>query len=262
MIEKIKKLPPMVAVSIAIILSAMIISRTGIYIKNTGGVESNGKISNTISVTGDGKVSAKPDMVLINIGFQEKASTSKDALAKVNTKIDSALKILKDNGISDADIVTSNLNVYTEYDYTSGSRKVTGQQASETLEVKVKKIDDKATKAVKIIDELSQIDNLQMNSINFDIEDKTDLFSKARELAFKKAEQKAEELAKLSKVKLDKPVSITDSTYDIAPVARYSNVAQFKTAALSVEDSAAGGSQISSGQMDITANLSILWGIE
>lgn len=260
MMEKIKKLPPMVVVSIAIILSAMIISRTGIYIKNTGGVESNGKISNTISVSGDGKVSAKPDMVQLNIGFQEKASTSKEALAKVNTKIESALKVLKDNGISDADIITSNLNVYTEYDYSNGSRKILGQQASETLEVKIKKIDDKATKAVKVIDELSSIDNLQMNSINFDIEDKTKLFSQARELAFNKAKQKAEELAKLSKVKLDKPVSISDSTYDIAPVTRYSNVAQFKTVAL--EDSAAGGSQISSGQMDITANLSILWGIE
>lgn len=263
MMEKIKNLPPMVIVSIALILSAAIISRTGIYIKNTGGVESNGKISNTISVTGDGKVSAKPDMVQLNIGFQEKASTSKEALAKVNTKIESALKILKDNGISDADITTSNLNVYTEYDYSSGSRRVLGQQASETLEVKIKKIDDKATKAVKIIDELSTIDNLQMNSIYFDIEDKTKLFSQARELAFKKAEQKAEELAKLSKVKLDKPVSISDSTYDIAPVARYSNVAQFKTVALSADGSAGGGdSQISSGQMDITANLSILWGIE
>lgn len=261
MIEKIKKMPPMVIISIAIVLSAMIISRTGIYIKNTGGVESNGKISNTISVTGDGKVSAKPDMVQISIGFQEKASTSKDALAKVNTKIDSALKILKDNGISDSDITTSNLNVYTEYDYNSGSRKVIGQQASETLEVKVKKIDEKAAKAVKIIDELSQIDNLQMNSIYFDIEDKTDLFSKAREAAFNKAEQKAKELAKLSNVKLDKPVSITDSTYDIAPVARYSNVAQFKSSTVAV-DEAGGGSQISSGEMDISANLSILWGIE
>ena len=261
MMEKIKKLPPMVVVSIAIILSAMIISRTGIYIKNTGGVESNGKISNTISVTGDGKVSAKPDMVQLNIGFQEKASTSKDALAKVNTKIDSALKILKDNGIPDSDITTSNLNVYTEYDYNSGSRRVIGQQASENLEVKIKKIDAKASKAVKIIDELSTIDNLQMNSIYFDIEDKTDLFSKAREMAFNKAEQKAKELAKLSKVKLDKPVSITDSTYDVTPIARYSNVAQFKTAAVAI-DSAAGGSQISSGEMDISANLSILWGIE
>ena len=200
-------------------------------------------------------------MVQLSIGFQETASTSKEALTKVNSKIDSALKILKDNGIPDSDITTSNLNVYTEYDYSSSSRRVVGQRASENLEVKVKKIDNKATKAVKIIDELSTIDNLQMNSIYFDIEDKTELFSKAREMAFNKAQQKAEELAKLSKVKLVKPVSISDSTYDITPIAYSANVAQFKTAAVSL-DNASGGSQISSGEMDITANLSILWGIE
>jgi len=248
-------------VCVTIILSVLIFSRTGIYIKNTGGVESNGKISNTISVTGDGKVSLKPDMVQINIGFQETASTSKEALNKVNTKIDSTLKILKDNGIPEADITTSNLNIYTEYDYSTSKRRVIGQRASQNLEIKIKKIDAKASKAVKIIDELSTIDDLQMNGIYFDIEDKTEYFSKAREMAFKKAEQKAQELAKLSKVKLAKPVSISDTTYDVAPVYQYSNVAQFKEASLSVND-AAGGSQISSGEMDITANLSILWGIE
>ncbi|HPT66021.1 MAG TPA: SIMPL domain-containing protein [Candidatus Woesebacteria bacterium] len=256
-----KQFYPYIIISIALIISALFISRTGIYIKNTGGIESNGKISNTISVSGDGKVSAKPDMVQLNIGFQEKASTSKEALAKVNSKVDSAIKILKDNGISDSDITTSNLNVYTEYDYSGSSRRIVGQQASETLEVKIKKIDTKATKAVKIIDELSNINNLQMNGIYFDIEDKTELFSKARELAFNKAKQKAEELAKLSKVKLDKPVSISDSTYDISPVNYTSNVAQFKSASVA-RDEASGAGSISSGQMDITANLSILWGIE
>lgn len=255
-----KTLTPVVIISLAIIFSTLLISRTGIYIKNTGGVESNGKISNTISVSGDGKVSAKPDMVKLNIGFQETASTSKEALAKVNSKIDSALKILKDNGIPDSDITTSNLNIYTEYDYSNSSRRVIGQQASETLEVKIKKIDDKATKAVKIIDELSVINNLQMNGIYFDIEDKTELFSKAREMAFNKAEQKAQELAKLSKVKLAKPVSISDSTYDVSPVPYTSNVNQLKS--LSMNSSSGGGGQISSGEMDITANLSILWGIE
>jgi uncharacterized protein YggE len=261
--ENNKSLKLTLAICLTVIISAVLISRTGIYIKNTGGVESNGKVSNTISVSGDGKVSAKPDMVQLSIGFQEKASTSKEALAKVNSKIDSAMKILKDNGIADADITTSNLSVYTEYDYSNSTRKIIDQQASETLEVKIKKIDDKATKAVKVIDELSTIDNLQMNSIYFDIEDKTELFSKAREMAFNKAQQKAEELAKLSKVKLDKPVSISDSTYDVTPV-RYAatNVAQFKTLSATAIDSAGGGASIASGEMDITANLSILWGIE
>lgn len=247
-------------IALTIILSAIFISRTGIYIKNTGGVESGGNISNTISVTGDGKISAKPDMVQLNISFQETAPTSKEALNKVNEKIDSAMNILKNNNIPDSDITTNNLNIYTEYDYSSSSRKIIGQKASQTLEVKIKKIDDKATKATKIIDELSAIDNLQINGISFDIEDKTEFFSQARELAFNKAKQKAEELAKLSKVKLNKPISISDSTYDISPLPYTTNVAQLKS--MSSADSMSGGGQISTGEMNISANLSILWGIE
>lgn len=253
-----KNLIPIIIISLAIVLSALFISRTGIYIKNTGGVESNGKISNTISVSGDGKVSAKPDMVELHIGFQETASTSKAALEKVNEKVEKAMSILKNNNIPDTDITTNNLNVYTEYDYSGSVRRIIGQRASQSLEVKIKKIDAKATKATKIIDELSAVDNLQINGIQFDIEDKTELFTKARELAFKKAEQKAEELAKLSKVKLVKPISISDNSYDISPMPYMSNVAQYK--ALSVES--ANATQISTGEMSISTNLSILWGIE
>jgi len=254
-----KNLLPVIIISLAIIFSTILISRTGIYIKNTGGVESNGKISNTISVTGDGKVSAKPDMVQLNISFQETASTSKAALDQVNQKVDSALKILKDNNISDSDITTNNLNINTEYDYSSSTRKIIGQKASQSIEIKIKKIDDKATKATKIIDELSAIDNLQIDGISFDIEDKTKLFSQARELAFNKAKQKAEELAKLSKVKLTKPISISDSTYDVSPISYTTNVAQLKSLSA---DSASGGGQISTGEMNISINLSIFWGLE
>lgn len=253
-----QKLTPVIIIALAIIISAIVISRTGVSIKTTGGVESNGQISNAISVTGDGKVSAKPDMVQIEVGFQETASTSKDALDKVNSKIDQALKILKNNNIADTDITTNNISVNTEYDYSGSIRRVLGQRASQTLTVKVKKIDEKAAKAVKVIDELSTIDNLQMNGITFDIEDKTALFTKARELAFNKAQQKAEELAKLSKVKLKKPISITDSSFDVTPVSALSNVASFKIAA----DSAGVGTQISSGEMSVNANLSIVWGVD
>lgn len=256
--ENNNNLRPVFIIALALILSAVFISRTGIYIKNTGGVESNGRISNTISVNGDGKVFAKPDMVQVNIAFQETAPTSKAALDKVNQKIDSAMKVLKNNSISDSDITTGNLNLYTEYDYSNSSRRIIGQRASQSIEVKIKKIDAKATKATKIIDELSSIDNLQINGISFDIEDKTEFFSKARELAFNKAKQKAEELAKLSKVKLVKPISISDSTYDISPVPYTTNVAQLK----SLGSGMAADSQISTGEMGISANLSILWGIE
>lgn len=248
-------------ICLTVIVSLFIFSRTGIYIKSIAGVESNGRVSNSISVSGDGKVSAKPDMVQIHVSFQELGATSRQALDKVDQKIAAAIKVLKDNGIPDTDIQTDNLNVYTEYDYSNNYRRIIGQRASQGLSVKVKKIDDKATKAAKIIDELSSIDNLQMNGIVFDIEDKTRLFSQARELAFKKAQQKAEELAKLSGVKLLKPLSISDTTYDVSASPRYSNVAQMKIAASTGADMA-NSAEISTGEMSISSSLNILWSID
>ena len=251
---------PLLATCFTIVLSLFVFSRTGIYIKSVGGaVDGSGKVSNTISVTGDGKVSAKPDMAEISLSFSELAATSREALDKVNQKMTQAMKVLKDNGITDTDITTSNLSVYTEYDYNSNVRRVTGQRASESLQVKVKKIDEKATKASKIIDELSAIDNVQMGGITFDIEDKTKFFSQARELAFNKAKQKATELAKLSGVTLAKPVSITDTVYDITPQPMYANKAVMN---LSAGAGAADSTQISTGQMDISVNLNVLWGMQ
>lgn len=254
-----KPLLPVIIISATIILSLAILSRTGIYIKNIGGVDSNGKISNSISVTGDGKVFARPDMVQVTVGFRELGSTSRQALDRVNQKINQAQKIIKDNNIPDSDVVTDNFYIFTEYDYSGDSKRILGQRASQSLTVKIKKIDDKATKAAKIIDELSSIDNAQISGIEFDIEDKTKLFTEARVQAFNKAKQKAEELAGLSKVKLLKPISISDTTYDIS-YPRYSNVAEMKS---SIPVSGGGdSSQISTGEMSVSASLSILWGME
>ena len=255
-----EKLTPVIIVCLTIIASFLIVSKTGIYIKSLGGaVESNGKISNTISVTGDGKVTTKPDMAILSFGFNETESSSKVALDKVNQKIAQAQKILKDNNIDEKDISTTNLNIYPEYDYSTKSPRLIGQRASQTLEIKVKKIDDKASKVSQVIDQLSAVENIQINSVTFDIEDKTKLFSEARDLAFQKAEQKAKELAKLSKVKLGKPVSISDSTYDISsPVSN----TLYKADMVSLSSASGGGSSVSTGEMNISINLNILWGIE
>jgi uncharacterized protein YggE len=61
---------------------------------------------------------------------------------------------------------------------------------------------DTFDKASQLIDQVSRIDGIQINGINFDIEDRTHLFSQARTLAFEKAQQKAQELAKLAGIKI------------------------------------------------------------
>ncbi|HOY61522.1 MAG TPA: SIMPL domain-containing protein [Candidatus Woesebacteria bacterium] len=242
-----------VLVCLTIIISLFFVSKAKFVIKDS--TQNN----DTISVSGDGKVTAKPDMVNFYINVEGSASTSQEALTISNQKVAQVIGVLKKYDLPDTDYKTTNLNIYTEYDYSSKIRRIIGQKASQTIFVTVKKIDDQATKATKIIDDLSAISDIDISGITFDIEDKTKLFSQARELAYNKAKQKASELAKLASVSLLKPVSISDSTYDISRTT-YSNVAEFK----SLAPMAGGGpaTDISTGEMSVSANLNILWGIQ
>ena len=253
-----KKLLIIGAICLSLLGSAFLISRTSFTIKNSG-VSQSGGATNTISVSGYGKAFAKPDIVNLRFSVSELRYTSKIALEAVNTKIEQALQVLKENKVDEKDITTSNLSIYPEYDYQRSLRTLKGQRATQSLVVKVKNIDDKATKATTIIDALASIENIQINSISFDVDDKTELFSEARELAFGKAEQKAKELAKLGSVKLDKPVSIIDSTYDYSTSSRTMNVAYERMDAAGI---GGGGTDMPTGQLEITASIQVMWGIK
>jgi uncharacterized protein YggE len=234
-------------------LSLFFVSRSTFVIKD------NTKNSDTISVSGAGEVNAKPDIALFNFSFSELAPSSREAMDKVNQKVTQALKILKDNGIADKDVSTGYINLSTDYDYSNNARRILGQRAVQSINVKVRGIDDKATKATQIIDKLTEIENINLGGISFDIDDKTKLFEQARELAFAKAKAKASQLSKLASVSLDRPVSISDTTYDVSPQPYMANVAMLKSASY---DSAGSGSSVPTGELTVTANLSILWGIK
>jgi uncharacterized protein YggE len=241
------------------LVAVLILSNTNFYIKNLGtSLVQDGKLVNTITVTGDGKIFAKPDMAEFTVSISELAQTSSEALTNANKKIDEVMNVLRGNAIDANDIQTSQLSIYPEYDYARGVAVLKGQRATVSLNVKVKKIDEKATKVSKVIDEVSKVTNIQLGSISFDIEDKTTFFSKARTEAFNKAKQKAEELANLSGVKLLKPVSISDATYDVsAPMPATPASFGGKAAA----DSAVSTS-VSTGQLEIRVNLGVIYGIE
>lgn len=250
------------AVCATVLGSAYLVSSRNLYIKNIGGSSSleNDKQLNTISVNGDGKVYAKPDMASFSVGVSETASTSAAALDKANAKISEATAILLKDGVDKNDIQTSNYNLYTEYDYSGNYRKVIGQRADIRLNVKIKSIDEKASKVTKAIDDLSKIEKVEINSINFDIENKKAFYTQARELAFAKAKQKAEELAGLGKVRLLTPVSITDQAVDYAYAPqRQSNVAY---ESLNNSGSGAKSADLSTGQLEIGLSLQVIWAIE
>lgn len=223
-------------------------------LKNTGGIGDS--LKNSINVSGEGKVTATPDIVQIKAGVSEVKNTTKEAQEATNKKIANILKILKKYNIPEKNIQTANLSYDTEYDWSKEKREKIGQRVRQSLSIKIPDIIENPQKITDILDELGNIDGLELNSVTFDIEDKKEIFTKARAEAFAKAQQKAEELANLGNLKLLKPISISEakSTY-YPPV--YSNYARSE---MSMD--VGGGSSLPAGELEITSNIEIIFGIE
>lgn len=227
---------------------------TGISIKNTGTMGNS--VQNSINVKGEGKATATPDIVRIQAGVSETKNTTKEAQEATNKKIATILEILKKYNIPEKNIQTANLSFDEEYNWENNKKAFIGQRVRQTLNIKIPEIIKNPNKITDIVDELATIDGLELNSVTFDIEDKKEFFTKAREEAYAKAKQKAEELAKLGEVKLLQPITISEAQNSyFQPV--FSNIAKVE---MSMDD--AGGASLPTGELEITANLNIVFGIE
>ena len=108
----------------------------------------------TITVTGSASVTLKADYARISVGVSSKAATVEQAANENNAAIFAVIEALKEAGIAEEDIATSNYSVYAEYDYASfGGQKLTGYNVTNQLTVIIRDMEhigatlDKATAA-------------------------------------------------------------------------------------------------------------------
>lgn len=258
-----EKLISVIVICLTILASVFILTKTQFYIQdNSPNQPLWNMTTNTISIQWDWEVFATPDMLILNLSVEETRPTTQEAQTEVNKKTNQIKEIIKNNKIKDSDIQTTNVSVYPEYDYSKDERILKWYRARHSLKVTIKNANlENDWIGWNIIDEVSKIWWIQVNNVNYDIEDKTPYFAEARKLAMKKAKQKAEELADAAWVKLLKPVSISENlnTY-YSPMPMYKNAYAMDMA---VEESAMGWwSDISLGELKINLNVNVVYGIE
>lgn len=166
--------------------------------------------SDTFNVSGEGKVAVAPDIALINVGVAAQAPTVKAAQDQLNANTNKVSKAIKQLGIEEKDIQTSNYNIYPTYDYTSGSQRITGYSANSTLSIKVREID----KGSSVIDAATANGANQVGGIVFEVDDRTKAENEARELAVSQAKEKAENAAKIAGFQLGRIVNYAESFGD------------------------------------------------
>ena len=163
----------------------------------------------TFDVSGEGEISTAPDRAEINLGIQANESTVKAVQDKGNQIINKITQDVLALGVERTDIKTINYSLYPNYDYRSGGQKITGYALSVNLQVKAKDF----TKISQIVDTATADGANQVGGVSFTLSDdkKREVEDQVREVAIKRAKEKAESLAHLSGVKLGKIVNVSEN---------------------------------------------------
>jgi uncharacterized protein len=207
-----------------------------------------------LTVSGAGQVSLKPDIAYIYIGVHTENPSASEAVAQNNANTQALIDALKSAGVADNDLRTTNFSIWTntQYDPVTNTPKGTTYAVDNTVYVTVRdlpKLGDTLDAAVK-----AGANNI--NSIQFDLADKTQAMSDARAAAVQNAKKQAEELAAAAGVKLGDIQTI--SYYDSVPTPVFEGKGMGGGGA----DAAALAVPINPGQMQITVTVTIAYEIK
>ena len=171
----------------------------------------NAKPANTISVSGDGKVTATPDLATVSIGVLSQGSSAVDVKNQNNGKVNKVIAYIKAQGIDAKDITTSEFNFNPTQDYSNGTPTITGYQGNQSITVKVHGVDKDQTVLDTIVDGAVNNGANEIDGVNLSVENPDALQQQAQQLAIANAKQKAQALAQAAGLTLGKVVSVSES---------------------------------------------------
>ena len=211
------------------------------------------KTEKTVRVSGTGIVAGEPDLVVLSIGVSVERDSVKQARAEAAEAMAGVIESLKANGLADIDIQTRHFSIHQRYDYSKGRREFRGYSVTNTVSAKIRDLDSVGN----VIDDAAAAggDLVEINSIQFTIEDPTKLKMQARIAAMQDAQAKAQTLATEGGVTLGKPISISESG-DYYPPGPFHAELAF------ADDAAAIETPIQFGQLQITVTVNVIYEIE
>jgi uncharacterized protein YggE len=168
----------------------------------------------SLNVTGAGQISLTPDIAYIYVGVHTENASASDAMTENTAKTQEMIAALGKAGVDKKDIQTSNFSIWTQDKYDPITGQPTGEKAyviDNTVYVTVRKLESLGT----LLDTLVRTGANNINSIQFDVADKTAATKLARDAAVQNAKMQAQELADLAGVTLGEISSI--SYYEASP---------------------------------------------
>lgn len=182
-----------------------------------------------VRVYGVGEAAGAPDVARTQLGVEVRAATAEQAVADGSQRMAAVLAALKQLGIPEADLRTSQYSLSYELEPNQPPQPLAAAQApaqaaakpqppaadakprghyhlTNTVTVTIRDL----SKVGRVLQAAADADANSAYGISFDLDDDAKLVLEARKLAIADAQHSAEELAKLTGVELGEVVSITE----------------------------------------------------
>lgn len=204
----------------------------------------------TISVSGQGRVSARPDMAVVWLGVQTEADTAGDALEENSVQMQSVISTTLEAGVEEDDIQTQGIRLQPIYDQPQDAqeREVQGYRASNIVEVTVRNLDELGT----LLDAAVEAGGNTIDNIRFEIGGSDEVLAQAREAAVDNARAKAEQLASLLNVELGDVLTISETSFSPPMPVVFEEAAADRATAVPVQP----------GTQSIEVSVQITWQIQ
>ena len=212
-----------------------------------------------ITVSGLGEVTAEPDLAVITTGVVTSAPTAREAVTANTQAMNGVLGRLKEMGIADRDLQTSDFSITPQYQHFRGQNgqptpppRIVAYEVRNTLRVRIRELESTGA----ILDAVVSDGANQVNGIGFSIDDPTALMQKARRRAVSDARDRAEVLADSLGVALGRIVSVSEG--QMRPPVPQPRMARMEMAMAAD----AGPVSVEAGEQLLTATVTITWEIE
>ncbi len=235
-------------------VSVLLLALSGCTVRSEG--ESAGIITagepdkdiKSITVSAEGKVTVSPDVAYVTVGVTTQDKDMQKAQDR-NAEVMSAMTAaLKSAGLTDEDIQTTQYNAYPIYDYSSGKQNIVNYEVSNLVELTIKEMN----RVGEFIDIAVNNGANITNSISFGVLDQQASYDEALKLAVAAAKAKADTLAGSGGIKIAGILQMTENSSG-------GEVYRYETAAADMQSAS---TPISSGTLDIRANVTIVYEIE
>lgn len=214
----------------------------------------NQQNQNQITVSGEGKVYAKPDVAIVSLGVNTTGATVAVVTKNNTDKMNAVIDTIKNLGIEEKDIQTTNYNLTPLYNYTEYAGRIfQGYTLDQNVQVKIRDF----TKIGDVLSEGTTNGANLVGDLQFTIDDPEQLKNEARAKAIAQAKANADNLAKASGVRLGKIINVFESNNYYPTV--YSNKALGMGGAVS---ESAPAPSIQPGQQEVTITINLTYQVK